>query len=402
MNHEPQPASPRASWGGHANLPILTSLAVSTLAVGASLPVIPLFAGQLTRSTALIGFIVAMRWIARLVANLPAGVACERWGAGPVFKWGSLAVVVSGAASAMAPTWEVLLAARVVEGVGAAMTITAAMTVVAQRSEVGHRGRDFGHLQTAQRVGYWLGPVIGGVTAAAWGYRAGLWVYTALAVVALVVAFWVQGGPVTTAANRPAFGREAWAVLARPQFVMVGLVTFVVFFTMTGAQFTAVPFFIERVLNMGPDVVGWSLFAGNAVAFVLIYPSGWASDRFGRRPVILILLGIAAAGLAWLPAVDTVTGVMVASVVLGAGNTLRGPATSAYLVEAVGDSPMGIALGLFRSAGDIGSALGPLAAGWLIGWGHEAFFAANAALTVLIMLAFAVGTRPARTPAPAA
>lgn len=386
---------------GGGNLAMLGSLAVSTLAIGASLPVMPLFAAGLTASTTLVGLIVAMRWIARLAANLPAGIACERWGAGPVFLWGSVAVLVSGAGSALAPNWELLLAARVVEGVGAAMTITAAMTVIAQRSEAGTRGRDFSHLQTAQRVGYWLGPVIGGVVAAGYGYRAALWVYTGIALLALVPAFWVHAGPVSAGQIRRAFGREAWLVLAKPQFVMVGLVTFAVFFTMTGAQFTAVPFFIERVLELGPDVVGWSLFAANAVAFVLIYPSGMASDRFGRRPVILILLAITAVGLLWLPAVDSVLGVMVACVVLGAGNTLRGPATSAYLVEAVDDAPMGVALGLFRSAGDVGAALGPVAAGVLIGWGQGAFFFFNGGLILAVMLAFAIGARPVARPAPA-
>jgi ACDE family multidrug resistance protein len=396
-----RPATPRAG-GDDTTLLMLVSLALSTLGVGASLPVIPLFAATLTEATTIVGVVVAMRWIARLVVNVPAAVACERWGAGRVFRWGSVAMVASGVSSALAPSWEVLLLARVIEGVAAAMTITAAMTVIAQRGDGSRRGRDFGHLQTAQRVGYWLGPVIGGTVAAAAGFRAGLWVYTAIALVALLVALPLRAGCTPAARQRLSLRRDARVVLAKPQFVLVGLVTFVVFFTMTGAQFTAVPFFVESVLDMGPAVVGWSLFAANAVAFVLIYPSGYASDRFGRQYVILVLLAISAVGLFWLPAVDTVTELMAASVVLGAGNTLRGPATSAYLVEAVGDAPMGVALGLFRSAGDIGSALGPVAAGWLIGFGQGHFFVVNGALTLAVLTAFAIGTRrrPALLAAP--
>jgi MFS family permease len=385
-----RPATPRAGRD-ETHLALLVSLALSTLAVGVSLPVIPLFAATLTEATTIVGVVVAMRWIARLVVNVPAAVACERWGAGSVFRWGSVAMVASGASSALAPSWEVLLLGRVIEGVAAAMTITAAMTVIARRGDGSRRGRDFGHLQTAQRIGYWLGPVIGGTVAAAAGFRAGLRVYTGIALVALLVALAVRAG-VPSVRQRLSLRRDARLLLAKPQFVLVGLVTFVVFFTMTGAQFTAVPFFVERVLDMGPAVVGWSLFAANAVAFVLIYPSGYASDRFGRQYVILVLLAISAVGLFWLPAVDTVSELMAASIVLGAGNTLRGPATSAYLVDAVGDAPMGVALGLFRSAGDIGSALGPVAAGWLLGFGDAHFFVLNGALTLAVLTVFAIGT----------
>lgn len=379
---------------------LYSSLGLSTLAIAVGIPIIPLFAGDFTTSATLIGVVVAMRWVARLFVNIPAGLASERWGASAVFLAGSLVILAAGVLSASATNLVVLLTARVVEGIGSALTMTAAMAIVAERAEAKHRGRMFGHLQTAMRIGYWIGPVIGGAVAGARGLRVSLWVYAALAVFAILPAALLQRDKPRRerVSLSPKLGAlqvvsEAKGLFQRSGFAVGCAVSFVIFFTMTGAQFTAVPLFIENVLDLGPAMIGWSLFAGNAVAFALIYPSALASDKYSRRGTIALLLFVGSLGVFWLPYTTSVTGLITASALLGAGNALRGPAMNAYIVDSVKGAPVGPALGIFRSIGDLGSALGPVAAGGLLVLGTTTFFIFNGVLTVGVLVVFLLATR---------
>src|SRR5688500_4054861 len=142
--------------------PLLLALTLSSLGLGVSLPVIPLFALDLSAAPFAVGLIVSMRWAARLVADFPVGAASERLGRRTLFLWGIILVGASGVASAIAPSWEWLLVARIFEGVGAGMSSTAGLAAVADLSTPETRGRHLSSYQASQRVGLWFGPLIGG------------------------------------------------------------------------------------------------------------------------------------------------------------------------------------------------------------------------------------------------
>lgn len=288
----------------------------------------------------------------------------------------------------MAPTWELLLIARVLEGVGAGMSTTAGLAAVADLSTPATRGRHLSAYQASQRLGYWFGPLIGGFVGATLDLRSALWVYAGLAVVAVIPALFVRESrhhaPVVHASPR-----ESLALLARSRdFRLISLVGFAVFFTMTGAQFTALPLFAANELELDAAFVGWALFLSNTVGFALLYPSGAISDRYGRRMIIVVLLATMAIGLVILAAAGDATWILIASIVLGGGNALRGPAMQAYVMDAGRAGGHGATAGAFRAVGDLGSTLGPVVATALIVVGYESFFLVNAALAFVVLVAF--------------
>lgn len=376
---------------------MLAGLACSTLALGVSLPVVPLFASDLTDTTTVVGVIVAMRWFARLLTNIPGGLAAERHGAGPVFAAGAVLIAISAVATATSTTWQALLAARFVEGVGAGLNVTAAMAMTAERSRPARRGQMFGHFQSAQRVGYWLGPVLGGTVAVAGGHRGALWLFAAISWLSVIPSMIAAcgGPPASRSADKAPTVREQLSpLLHNRQFLLVGLVSFVVFFTLTGTQFTALPVYASDVLSLEADVIGWALFIANGVGFVLIYPSALASDRVSRVGTILALLAGASVGLAFMPFARDPIGLYWACALIGVGSAVRGPATQSYLVDAAGGRNLGPAAGIFRSLGDVGSVTGPVVAGWLFAnVGSSSFFWLNSGLTVLVLSVFAVAGR---------
>lgn len=390
-SREPSRGNPR---------PLLIALTLSSLGIGVSLPIIPLYALDLGAAAFIVGVIVSMRWAARLVADIPVGAASERIGRRAIFIWGIVLVGLSGVASAAAPTWELLLLARVLEGAGAGMSSTAGLAAVADLSTPATRGRHLSAYQASQRLGFWFGPLIGGSIGAAVDLRAALWAYAALALLAVVPAVFVresrQHAPLVDASPLAALG-----LLARSRdFLLISTVSFVVFFTMTGAQFTALPLFAVDELALGADFVGWALFLSNTVGFVLLYPSGMISDRYGRRVIVLVLLAAAAGGLVLMALAGDATWILLASLAMGGGNALRGPAMQAYVMDAGRAGGHGATAGAFRAVGDLGSTLGPVAATAMVGLGYQSFFMLNAIVVLVVLAAFWrwAGARPGELP----
>ena len=381
--------------------PLLLALTLSSLGIGVSLPVVPLFAVELGAAAFVVGLIVSARWATRLVADIPVGAASEQVGRRSIFIGGIALVAVSGIASAVAPTWQWLLVGRVLEGIGAGMSSTAGLAAVADLSTPATRGRHLSSYQASQRIGFWFGPLIGGFIGASLDLRAALWAYAALAVVAIGPALLVkesrQHGPMIHASPLAALG-----LLARSRdFLLIGGVSFVVFFTMTGAQFTALPLFAVDELALGPDFVGAALFLSNTVGFALLYPSGLISDRYGRRSIIVVLLAATAIGLVLMALAADAAWILLASLAMGGGNALRGPAMQAYVMDAGRAGGHGATAGAFRAIGDLGSTLGPVVATAMIGLGYESFFLVNAALVAVALLLFArwASARPGEAPA---
>ena len=383
--------------------PLLLALTLSSLGVGISLPIIPLFALDLGAVAFVVGLIVSLRWATRLIADIPVGAASEKHGRRAIFVCGIALVAASGVASAMAPSWQWLLLARVLEGVGAGMSSTAGLAAVADLSTPATRGRHLSSYQASQRIGFWFGPLIGGSIGASLGLREALWAYAVLAILAIVPAVFVKESrhhaPATHASPLAALG-----LLARSRdFQLISAVSFVVFFTMTGAQFTALPLFAVDELHVGADFVGWALFLSNTVGFALLYPSGIISDRYGRRAIIVALLVATALGLILMALAGDALWILIASLAMGGGNALRGPAMQAYVMDAGRAGGHGATAGAFRAVGDLGSTLGPVAATAMIGLGYGSFFLLNAAVVLVALLCFArwANARPGEIPVPA-
>jgi MFS family permease len=197
----------------------------------------------------------------------------------------------------------------------------------------------------------------------------------------------------------------ALRILARNRdFLLISGVSFVVFFTMTGAQFTALPLFAVDELNVGADFIGWALFLSNTVGFVMLYPSGIVSDRYGRRAIILVLLASMAVGLVAMALSTSAAWILLASLAMGGGNALRGPAMQAYVMDAGRAGGHGATAGAFRAIGDLGSTLGPMLATAMVGIGFRSFFLLNAAIVVVAFALFWrwAAARPGETRALAA
>src|ERR1044072_3426923 len=131
---------------------------------------------------------------------LSGGAFADRWGARRVCQCGLLIFVVASVACGLAPTLPVLVAARVVQGVGAALSVPASLALL-RAAYPDRRAR-------ARAVGVWggfaggaaaSGPILGGVLVGLAGWQSVFLVNVPIG----LVACWLTARTVPAPAPRP-------------------------------------------------------------------------------------------------------------------------------------------------------------------------------------------------------
>ncbi|MEV2190314.1 MFS transporter [Streptomyces phaeochromogenes] len=105
---------------------------------------------------------------------LPGGRLTDLLGRRPVLAAGILVFTAASAAAALADSGGTLIAARTVQGVGAALVIPASLAVIAVDLPVRLRATAVGLWTAALAVALALGPVVGGFVTQRWGWG---WVF---------------------------------------------------------------------------------------------------------------------------------------------------------------------------------------------------------------------------------
>jgi MFS transporter, DHA2 family, methylenomycin A resistance protein len=104
---------------------------------------------------------------------LSAGALGDRIGPKPVLRAGLALFTLASAACALAPDAGFLIAARLVQGAGAALCVPASLTLLqAMYTEPRQRSRAFGMWGGVAGIGAASGPIIGGALVAGFGWRA--------------------------------------------------------------------------------------------------------------------------------------------------------------------------------------------------------------------------------------
>ena len=352
----------------------LVNLAVflDTLLYGIIVPVIPHYATTLGISTIWLGFIFAAYSAGLLLAGVPSGMACDRFGYRPVMVGGALGLTLATIAFAFSRSAWILAASRFVQGVAAAATWSAGLALVAILYPPQVRGQKMGVAMASTGLGTILGPPVGGALYQ-WAGYASPFLLTAVLGLLLTLLLWCGSWP----KNRPSRprGRFSWAgLLAGPNILLATAITLAGSFGY-GMLEPTLPLHLHESFDLDSARVG--LFFGLfSVTYSLCQPLvGALADRLGRKPLIFAGLLAEAALLPWLALAKTPAAEASVMALLGfAVGTCSTPllpllADSAEKLlsgnpgikeeAAPRDSPYGTAFGLTNTVYSLGLVLGP-------------------------------------------
>jgi MFS family permease len=399
---------------------LLISIATVLVMAGQGVisPVLPLFAAKFGVGSAAIGLTLSSFALARLILNIPLGLLSDRYGRRLLLVSGPLVTGIGMVGSGFSVGIVDLLAWRFVAGAGSAMYMTGAQIYLTDISNPTNRARFIGTNQGALLLGVSIGPAVGGVLAEFWGLRAPFIVTGVAALFAMVHAYFkipetrhlalaqieAARKPSTPGAPAPTPPRHEWLRFATSRdFVAISFVVMAIFLTRTAGKQTLMPLYAAENLNMSPGVLG-AVFTGMAlINVVLLAPAAVIADRYGRKWSIVPSSLVVAVSMFMLASAGGYPMFLAGALVHALGASLSGPAPAAYTADIAPANLRGLAMGMFRTSGDVGFMLGPPLLGALadatsFGWGLAAngVIMAVACLWFLVIARETVGREPAK------
>lgn len=349
----------------------------------------------------------------------------------------------------LAPALGFLIAARAVQGVGAAIMMALTMAFVADAVPKARTGSAMGLLGTMSAVGTALGPSLGGVLIAGPGWRAIFLVSVPLGVLTLLLAQrhlpadrqaadadrpgFDVGGTLLLAATLAAYalamtmGRGEFGALnagllvaafaggvlflraearaasplirlamLRDPTLASGLATSALVATVMMTTLVVGPFYLSRALGLDAASVGIVMSVGPIVSVLTGIPAGRIVDRLGAPSTALVGLLAMSAGvvaLAMLPSMSGIAGYVAAIAVLTPGYQLFQAANNTAVMTGIASDRRGVVSGMLNLSRNLGLVTGASVMGAVFAYASAASDVATAppeAVAVGMRATFAV------------
>ena len=357
-----------------------------------------------------------VQWIvlAYLLATTALVVSAGRWGdlsgRRRLLTAGILLFTAASVACGFAPMLWQLVAARAVQGVGAALMLANTIALVGETMPKSKTGSAMGLLGTMSAVGTALGPSLGGLLIAWFGWQAIFLVNLPLGLVALwlvqrhlparrrppkgdgidfdirgtlLLGFSLAAYALAMTLGRGNFGLFNIALLAvaaagtglfvlaerqaasplirlsmlRDLALSASLAMSTLVATVVMATLVIGPFYLSHSLKLDTALVGLAMSVGPVAAALTGVPAGHLVDRWGVHRMTLVgLVGIAigSLALALLPTGLGIAGYLVPIVVITAHYALFQTANNTSVMADVGPDQRGVISGLLNLSRNLG------------------------------------------------
>jgi len=310
----------------------------------------------------------------------------------------------------LAPTLWLLIAARTVQGLGAAIMMALTMAFVGEMVPLEKTGSAMGLLGTMSAIGTALGPSLGGELIAWVGWPSLFFINAPLGILALLLAHRYlpldRRGPTTNRAGfdtlgtlllvltlaayalamtmgHGSFGRLNMALLLAAVFgvglfvlaetraasplirlamfrnpiLSAGFAMSTLVSTVVMATLVVGPFYLSRALGLDAASVGLVMSSGPVVAALTGVPAGRFVDRLGAHRMSIVGLIAMAAGSSILPMLPTrfgIPGYIAPLVVITAGYALFQAANNTAVMTSIGPDQRGVTSGILNLSRNLG------------------------------------------------
>ena len=337
----------------------------------------------------------------------------DRFGRRRLYAMGLALFAAASVACALASDVGSLVAARAVQGVGAALIMPLALSLLNAAFPPGRRGWALGIYGSVTGLAALLGPVLGGVITEGLTWQWIFWLNVPVGLLAIpFVLTRVREGRGQSAAvdlpglalftlaavgivwgliraNSAGWGSVevvgtlaaglvltvafvAWQARARMPMLPLRLfrsrafsagsaVIFVLNASMTGAIFFMTQY-LQITLGYGPLMAGLGMLPWGLAPFLIAPRAGVLADRLGERPLIVTGLILQAAGAAWIALVAaphlSYAALVVPMSISGIGFALAIPAVTKAVVNTSAPADIGKASGAYSTMRQLGGAFG--------------------------------------------
>lgn len=222
---------------------------------------LPAIGAEFSMDAVLLGWIATSYLLSAAVFMVPFGKLADIFGMKKIFILGLGIFTISSLLAMFAPSSSVLIAARILQGIGSAMIFGTGTAILVNVFPLRDRGKVLGINASSVYLGLTLGPFIGGLLTQYFGWRSLFLVNVLLGLVPLALAIWKLEGE--------------WAEAQEEKFDLIGSIIYSLMLVAAMYGFSQLP-----------GTEGIALVLAGAVAFFVLIR--WESRA--RYPVLDVSL----------------------------------------------------------------------------------------------------------------
>ena len=410
----------------------LTSLSLAALlsSLGSSIANVglPTLAQTFSASFQQVQWVVLAYLLAITTLIVSAGRIGDLFGRKKMLQIGITMFSIASVLCALAPTLGLLIAARMMQGLGAALMMSLAMALVGENIPKEKIGSAMGMLGTVSAIGTALGPSLGGLLIAGYGWPMIFLVNAPLGIVAWVLTYrFLPADCLQASRGRPLFDAMGtlllsltliayalamtlghghfntinWTLLLatglglglfilsqmrstspliqlsmfRNSALTTGFAMSTLVTTVVMATLVVGPFYLSGVLTLDAAQIGLVMASGPIVAALAGAPAGRVVDRLGSVKIIitgLIAMAIGTALLSMMPVALGVFGYILPLVILTTGYALFQAANNTAVMMHLAAQQRGVGSGLLGLSRNLGLITGASVMGMIFALGSGA------------------------------
>ncbi|WP_449101019.1 MFS transporter [Pseudomonas veronii] len=294
-----------------------------------------------------------------------AGRLGDRLGRRRLLIAGLLLFALAGGLCGVAPGLRWLIAARSLQGLGAAIMMAMTLAMVGDTFPQARTARVMGLLGTMSAVGTAMGPGVGGLLLSVWGWRALFLVGMPLGLLTAALAW--RYLPVDQSPAPLVGGGGVWRLLQSTS-LRVGLAMSALVSAVIMATFVVGPFYLSRGLGLDPAGMGLAMAVGPGVAALTGIPAGRLSERFGSHVMTLVGLAVCGSGALSLCLASGLVTYLASLITLTAGYSLFQAANNTAVMSEADAARRGTISGLLNLSRNLGLIFGASALGAMFAW----------------------------------
>ena len=391
----------------------LGNLYAGTLVSGSGwamvLPITPVLAEHFDVTFGIAAQVVTAYALGRFFGIPGAGVLVDRFGTRKMLVGGPGLVLTGALVGALSPWfWPILLGTFLV-GVGDSLWALGREVAGIDLVRLDQRGRVLSGFHGIHSGALAIGPLVGGLLADSFGFRATFVGFAALTGVAVALGMFAHDAYAAQTAFRAAEARTGGGLRRRVRdfaglFKQIepGLrMSYWVFVLATFAGFTfritlqsVLPLYADEELSLTPTQIGTLFSISGGVVFAMIVPAGFVLDKLGRKWATVPSTFLPGVAFLLMPFVDTYAhlAVLVGFMAVSNGLSLGSLAASTY--DVLPDHVRGRLQAFRRTVAEVGGVGAPLLGGVLVDTvGPTAPFIVYAPVLLIAGLLLAFATR---------
>ena len=244
-----------------------------------------------------------------------------------------------------------------------------------------------------------FGPALGGYSAMHFGLSGPFFVYGGLMLIGLILTIPLKEVGTSSVTRSNISVNDVTSLLGNLSFILVSLTVFAMFMFRSGILSTLVPLYGSLNVGLNEAQIGIIMTVAAVTSILVVFPSGWLSDKVGRKIPMMMALVFTAVATLIIPLQPTMNSLLLAMALYGFCSGFQG-SLAAWPADVAPKEKLGAAMGSYRVIGDLGHVLGPIAVTYVAGRAGGdvipfASFVIPAALAIIVAIAIIWAKDPA-------